>query len=192
MARDKNIYTVPNLLSAYRIVTFPLLLYFILSGREQVFAVFFAISLLTDILDGWIARTFNLQSRLGALLDSWADTGVFILAFLGIWFFRWPDIKPHSLILFVYLGMWFLSYVFVFIKFHGLIGMHTYLFKVTGYLQGAFFMILFLWGFNPWFFYIAIGWGILACVEEIIIIFILKTPRTDLKGLYWVLKSKDQ
>ncbi len=187
--RQNKLYTLPNLLSLYRIVVFPLLLYFILSGKEKIFAVFFAISLFTDILDGWIARTFNMQTKLGAVLDSWADTGTFILAFLGIWFFKWHDVMPHMIVLVVFFIFWILSYFVVLIKFHRLIGMHTYMFKMTGYLQGVFFILLFLWKFNVWIYYVAIVWGIIACLEEIIIAIILKKPETDLKGLFWVLRN---
>lgn len=190
LQKKPKLYTLPNLLSLYRIFVFPLLLYFILTGKEHVFSVFFAISLITDILDGWIARKFKMQTHFGALLDSWADTGTFILAFLGIYFFKWTEIKPHLLILVIFFVVWILSYAIVLMRFHGLIGMHTYMFKITGYLQGAFFMILFLWGFNVWVYYIVIIWGILACLEEIIIAFILEEPQSNLKGLYWVLQNR--
>ena len=90
---------------------------------------------------------------------------------------------------YLFLGVWLLSYAVVFIKFKGLIGLHTYLFKATGYVQGAFIIVLFLSGFYSWFFYLAMVIGILACLEEIIIILLLKTPRTNVKGLYWILNN---
>ncbi|WP_299458467.1 CDP-alcohol phosphatidyltransferase family protein [uncultured Microscilla sp.] len=186
---QEPIWTIPNILSLYRLLVFPLILYFIVSQQEQLFVVFIAISLITDILDGAIARGFNMQTKLGAKLDSWADLGVFVLAFFAAYQFRLADIKGLYWLFILYLFCWFLAYLVVFIKFKGLIGLHTYMFKVTGYLQGIFMFVWFVFGFQAWLCYLALGWGTLACIEEIIIILIIPEPRSNVKGLYWVLKN---
>ena len=134
----------------------------------------------------------KVQTELGAKMDSWADLGTYICAFLTIYIFRWEEFKPHLLICYTFLAVWFLSYIIVFVKFKGLIGLHTYLFKSTGYVQGAFIIILFLIGFYAWLFYLCMIVGIVACIEEIIIIFLLKRPKTDVKGLYWILKEHNE
>ena len=162
-----------------------------LSGNETLFAVFITINLISDILDGFIARRFHLQTKMGAKLDSWADLGTYILAFIAIYFFKWEEIKPYSFILILFAAIMLLSYLIVFLKFRGLIGLHTYLFKLTGYVQGAFIMSLFVWGFYLLAYYVCLACGILACVEEILIILLLKRPRSNVKGLYWVLKNKE-
>jgi len=182
-------WTVPNILSLYRIIVFPFILFLVITREESLFAIFITISLATDILDGFIARTFNMQTAIGAKLDSWADTGTYILAFLAIYLFKWPQIQPYAWLLWVFFVVWLLSYIMVFIKFRGLIGLHTYLFKITGYLQGAFIVWLFLFGFVAWLFYVSLGVGIIACVEEIVIFFVLTRPQSNVKGLYWVLKK---
>lgn len=182
-------WTIPNILSLYRLLVFPLILYFIISHQEQLFVIFIAISLITDILDGAIARGFNLQTKLGAKLDSWADLGVFVLAFFAVYQFRMADIAGLYWLFIMYLVAWFLAYLVVFIKFKGLIGLHTYMFKVTGYLQGIFMFVWFVFGFQTWLCCLALGWGTLACLEEIIIILIIPEPRSNVKGLYWVLKK---
>jgi len=183
-------WTIPNLLSLYRILIFPFVLWLIISGREGLFSIFITISLFTDILDGYIARRFSMQTRIGAKLDSWADMGTYILAFIAIYIFKWPEIRPYSFMLIIFVSVMALSYLLVFLKFKGLIGMHTYMFKATGYLQGAFIISLFVFGFYPVPYYICLIWGALACLEEIIIILLLKEPQTNVKGLYWVLKKR--
>lgn len=190
MQADEKFWTVPNILSLYRILIFPFILYLIFSGKESLFAIFITISLATDILDGYIARAFKMQTAIGAKLDSWADLGTYILAFFAIYIFKWEVIKPYSFLLIVFAFVMLLSYVIVFLKFKGLIGLHTYMFKITGYVQGAFIVALFLWGFNVWHYYFSISWGILACIEEIIIILVLSRPVSNVKGLYWVLKKE--
>ena len=89
----ENIYNIPNLLSFYRLITFPLLLWFIYIGEEKLFAVFICINLVTDILDGLIARLFNLKTKFGAKLDSLADNGTFFAAILGVFIFKFEDLS---------------------------------------------------------------------------------------------------
>jgi CDP-diacylglycerol--glycerol-3-phosphate 3-phosphatidyltransferase len=189
MQATERFWNIPNLLSLYRIIIFPFILWLVLSGYEKLFALFITISLVTDILDGFIARRFKLQTAIGAKLDSWADMGTYILAFLAIYLFKWEEIRPHAAMFIGFLMMMILSYAAVFMKFGSLIGMHTYMFKITGYLQGAFIIMLFAWGLNLWAYYICLGWGILACLEEILIVLYLKKPRSNVKGLYWIIKN---
>jgi len=187
----ERFWTIPNILSLYRIFIFPFILWLIFSNNEKLFAVFITISLISDILDGLIARTFKMQTNIGTKLDSWADLGTYVLAFLAIGLFKWQEIKPYSLMLYLFAGIMALSYIIVFVKFKGLIGLHTYMFKITGYVQGAFIVSLFVWGFYLIPYYVCLIWGTLACIEEIIIILILKEPQSNVKGLYWVLKNKN-
>jgi len=189
-ATTERFWTIPNMLSLYRIVIFPFILYLLLTKNESLFALLITISLLTDILDGLIARVFRMQTKLGAKLDSWADTGTYILAFIAIYLFRWKEIKNEWIILSAFFIIWIISYAVVLIKFKGLIGLHTYLSKITGYLQGAFIVILFLFGYNVWLFYLCLGVGIIACTEEIIVIITITQPMSNVKGLYWILKNK--
>jgi cardiolipin synthase len=185
----ERFWNIPNVLSLYRILVFPFVLWLIWSGNQKLFALFITISLVTDFLDGFIARVFRMQTKIGALLDSWADLGTYILAFIAIYLFKWEQIRPYSFMIILFAGIMILSYLVVFIKFKGLIGLHTYMFKSTGYMQGAFLISLFVWGFYPVPYFICLIWGSLACIEEIIIILILKQPRSNVKGLYWVLKN---
>lgn len=188
----ERFWNIPNTLSLYRLIIFPFIMWLIITGKQDLFAVFIAISLVTDLLDGIIARVFNMQTKIGARLDSWADTGTFICSFLAIWLFKWEFIKPHEWLWWTFFLVWALSYIVVFAKFRGLIGLHTYLFKITGYLQGAFIMCLFLFDFYPVLFYIGLGTGTLACLEEIVIIAMLDKPRENVKGLYWIMKENHQ
>lgn len=64
---------VPNLLTLMRIVMVPVIVV-LLNQQEYSLALFvFALAGLTDGLDGWIAKTFHFESRLGAMLDPIAD-----------------------------------------------------------------------------------------------------------------------
>ncbi|WP_307875264.1 CDP-alcohol phosphatidyltransferase family protein [Frankia nepalensis] len=77
---SERVLTVPNLLSALRLLGVPLFLWLALGPRADGFAlavlVFAGVS---DYLDGRLARALNQTSRLGALLDPAADR-LYILA----------------------------------------------------------------------------------------------------------------
>lgn len=68
---------LPNLLSIFRIVLIPVFSYVYLTAQEQpwfyIAALILLISGLTDLLDGLIARKFNLVTQLGKILDPLAD-----------------------------------------------------------------------------------------------------------------------
>ncbi len=78
--RDEAL-TIPNLLSFLRLALVPVFLFLVLSEQNGPALITLVIASATDYLDGWIARKFNQQTRLGQLLDPAADR-LYILATL--------------------------------------------------------------------------------------------------------------
>lgn len=74
--RDE-ILTIPNLMSGFRIVLIPVIVWqFMEAGESENYlttAVLAGISGITDMLDGFIARKFHMVSDLGKVLDPIAD-----------------------------------------------------------------------------------------------------------------------
>lgn len=71
---SNKILTVPNILSFVRLAMIPLICYCYLCLKNSLFtALLLAISGLTDVADGFIARQFNMISDLGKALDPVAD-----------------------------------------------------------------------------------------------------------------------
>lgn len=64
---------LPNILTVLRILLIPLIVIYIFTGNYILAFVFFTISGITDIADGFIARKFNLISNFGKLMDPLAD-----------------------------------------------------------------------------------------------------------------------
>jgi cardiolipin synthase len=62
-----------NLLTIFRILLIAPFLYFINQGRFGTALLLFFIASLTDFFDGFVARKFNQQSKLGQMLDPLAD-----------------------------------------------------------------------------------------------------------------------
>ena len=185
-----NLLTVPNILSFYRLLTFPWVLYLALSGHEYLYVIFLVINLITDALDGIIARAFKMETEFGARLDALADIGMYITAIVGIFQFKADDFSPHLLSLGIYVFVFFVSVLIPVIRFGRLPSLHLYSSKAGGYLQGIFFFVVFTYGFFTSFYYLVITWAILAFCEQICVQLVVNRFITNAKGLYWVLKNK--
>ncbi|NUM32529.1 MAG: CDP-alcohol phosphatidyltransferase family protein [Bacteroidetes bacterium] len=183
-------WNVPNILSLYRLCSFPILLIVIFSHHQTLFVWLFAINLITDILDGFIARKFNMQTEIGAMLDSYADLGSVILAVIAIYIFKWNEFSDNLTPFIIYMIFYFFSVFYAFLKFREIPAFHLYSFKFMGYLQGTFLFVLFVFGFYKLFYSIVMYAGVLACIEEIVLIYLLPKPIHNIKSIYWFLKSK--
>jgi len=73
---------IPNLLTLCRIGLVPWLVV-LLQGHEFLWAlIIFVIAGISDGLDGFIAKRFNAQTRLGALLDPLADKALLVTSYI--------------------------------------------------------------------------------------------------------------
>lgn len=99
----KEIVTIPNLLSLFRLLLLPVYVYIYLNATERYQYItagsIMAVSCLTDMVDGKIARRFNMISTLGKILDPLADkvTQFTLTICLSL---KYPSLRP-VLILFV-------------------------------------------------------------------------------------------
>ncbi|KDQ61485.1 hypothetical protein JAAARDRAFT_150210 [Jaapia argillacea MUCL 33604] len=69
----ENIYTIPNLLTLSRIAACPVLGWSIIKGDFNLATSLLVYAGLTDLLDGFLARRYNMKSVLGTILDPAAD-----------------------------------------------------------------------------------------------------------------------
>lgn len=73
----KEIFTIPNLLSLFRLVLIPVYVSIYVNAQDiadyYLAAGILTVSCLTDLIDGKIARHFNMISSLGKILDPIAD-----------------------------------------------------------------------------------------------------------------------
>lgn len=71
---QKKIITIPNILSVFRLCLIPVIMWFYI-GRQDYLGtlVMLIVSAVTDIVDGMIARKYNMVSDVGKVLDPIAD-----------------------------------------------------------------------------------------------------------------------
>jgi cardiolipin synthase len=73
---------IPNILTSLRLLLVPC---FLGASMQRMYAVAFVIfvtAAVTDILDGWLARRWNVKSKFGALFDPAADKTLMVCGFL--------------------------------------------------------------------------------------------------------------
>ncbi len=76
--------TLPNVLTIFRLLLIPIFIHQMAQRRmREAFLVFLAAGL-TDLLDGFVARTWNVRTPLGRILDPVADKLLLVSSFIAI------------------------------------------------------------------------------------------------------------
>lgn len=155
---------VPNAICVLRLCLIPLLWYLAYLRARGFFVGALAFTWLTDAVDGYVARTYHLESRLGARLDSIADNAVQLSMPFWLWLLR-PEVYQHYWYLVAILLVLFV--VSMVLQWYRNAPLHTYANKLTAWLLAAFLLYTFAVGLNRAFMWItfiallyAIGEGI--------------------------------
>jgi CDP-diacylglycerol--glycerol-3-phosphate 3-phosphatidyltransferase len=159
----------------------------IFDGGRNLFFTLICVSLVTDILDGWIARRFRLETEFGARLDSLADDATYLTAFLGLVILEHDFVWAHRLAFTLLLAFKLTPSALSLARFGRPTCLHLYSSKITGYLQGIFIFTYFVAGYWAWYFYLMIGFSILAYTEGLLTLLVIPELRSNIRGLYWVL-----
>lgn len=114
-------WTIPNALSASRLLGVPLFFWLIVGPEKDGLAlVVLIVSAFTDWLDGYLARRLNQYSRLGEMLDPLADR-LYVVAALAALFIR--DLLPLWVVVVLLLRDFFMSFILVYLKRIGISGL---------------------------------------------------------------------
>jgi CDP-diacylglycerol--glycerol-3-phosphate 3-phosphatidyltransferase len=181
-AGSERLLTIPNALSALRLVLAPVLLWLAFSGRPTAYLVTLAISLLSDLSDGWFARRFDQATALGTLLDSWGDFVTYMTVPLGAWWL-WPElIRQEAGYAAAVVAAYTFPIVLGYLKYGRLTAYHTYGAKLSAIVIGASAFLLFAGG-PPEPFRVATWILVLAELEEIAITTILPEWRANVPSI---------
>jgi cardiolipin synthase len=82
-----NIRNIPNIITLGRIILVPIVVWAIASNQMEIAFAVFVVAGVSDAVDGFLAKRFNMTSELGALLDPLADKALLVSIYiaLGIW-----------------------------------------------------------------------------------------------------------
>ena len=91
--------SIPNIITLGRIMLVPIIVWAIVSSEMEVAFAVFLIAGISDAVDGFLAKRFNMTSELGALLDPLADKALLVSIYLALGI--WGDIPRWIVILVV-------------------------------------------------------------------------------------------
>ena len=181
-APDEPLLTIPNALSALRLVLAPVLLWLAWTGQATPFLVALVVSLLSDLCDGWFARRFDQATHLGTLLDSYGDFATYMTVPICAWWL-WPDlIRREAWYAAAVVAAYVFPIVLGYLKYGRLTSYHTYGAKLSAVVVGASALLLFAGG-PPLPFRVATWVLVLAELEEIAITTILPEWRTNVPSI---------
>ena len=191
MDTSKRSYLVINGITGYRILAAPILLLLVIKGHYDVFKWLLAISFLTDAVDGYLARRYQIVSIIGARLDSIGDDLTVGVAIVGMVKWHSSFLLDKSAWLVTLTLLFILQVAMAFKRYGKMTAFHTLISKTAAVAQAIFLLasFFFLPPSNTLF-------NIAACItgtgliEEIILIFLLRDYRADVKGVYWALKDR--
>ena len=90
---------LPNALSIIRIILTVPVVIALLKEQYLLTLLLFLVAGITDALDGWIAKQFYLQSRLGSILDPVADKVLLTCTFITLY---WVGVLPLWLLMIIF------------------------------------------------------------------------------------------
>jgi CDP-diacylglycerol--glycerol-3-phosphate 3-phosphatidyltransferase len=178
---------IPQQLILFRFLLAPIILglaYFTGESARPVIITLMYLGLISDILDGIIARKKKISSEKLRRLDSQTDMIFWLSLGICTWILYPALIQQHQIAIWSILGMEIACYVISFLKFKKETCTHAFLSKIWGLTLLAAFTSLI--GFNhagiP--FYFAIIFGLISHVDVILIVLILPRWTHDVPSAY--------
>lgn len=182
---------IVNAISFFRVLAFPVLLVLLWQKNLEVFKWLILASFLTDALDGFLARKFKVISILGSRLDSLGDDLTVFASFLGVIVFRGDFLWEEWILIALMWALFFLQLGFAMARYQKPTSFHTYGAKLATVFQGLFLCSLFFLDYTLYsLFYATVVVTCLELIEEIIMVGVLPSWRSDIRGLYWALKLR--
>ena len=158
-------------------------------GYSNLFLILLSISLLSDSIDGFIARRLNVSSDIGTRLDSWGDLATYLTVPLCAWWL-WPEIlKREAFFVFVAIGAYVVPMVAGLAKFRRIPSYHTWGAKISAVLMSGAAFILFITEI-AWPFRCAALVQALEAFEEVLITVELPASQVNVHSLWHARKIK--
>ena len=145
-----------NLITLYRIVTFPLLIALLFFDAMSWFKWLLLASFFTDAIDGTLARWFDATSILGAKLDSIGDDLTVLAGAIGLLVYQFDFVEEQLLLFVALFGLFLIQLAVALIRYRRVSSFHTYLAKIAAVVTGCFLLSVFFFdGIIYPFFYTA-------------------------------------
>lgn len=188
-SKNSNTFSIPNLLSMLRIGLVPVLLSLAFNGLATAFLICLVISLITDVLDGYLARHLNQESELGSRLDTWGDILTYGCMAVGL-MYLWPQqFEQQLLFVMIAISTTLVSLLVSVARFGKFPSYHTWSAKIAAGLISPAYLWLAITG-DGWPFRLVILFHIWVSIEGVMITLLLKEWRCNIPSVFQVIKKR--
>jgi CDP-diacylglycerol--glycerol-3-phosphate 3-phosphatidyltransferase len=156
-----------------------------MNGQPFWVGVLVMMLVMTEWLDGFLARSLQAESVLGARLDTVADVTFCFSLLVAITLFYPTLIRHEATWIAVAAGSYLLSWLASWIKFRRLPSYHTWAAKGVWLVMSAGILCL-LMEWTPWPFRIAMTCVVLANLEAILITVVLNQCQVNVASIWHV------
>jgi phosphatidylglycerophosphate synthase len=181
-----NLRLVPNQLTAVRFFAVPVLWFCAFRGQLTCIGIGLIIGLVTDLLDGAVARKLNQTSDFGSKFDSLADQFLQLSALIWVLMLM-PEIFSENLFIsLLAITIYITSLLVGLVKFKRMANLHLYLSKVGGLFLYIFLIQAFISGEYSYFLFIVAGiLFILSSTETLILQLILPSVDSNIGSIFF-------
>lgn len=183
----------PNILSSLRILGAIAIIF--LEPLSVPFFIVYGIAGITDPLDGFIARKFHLESRIGSIIDSIADWALLLIMAIKMLPYLMGILEWWNwVIILIPFVLHVTAYIVCFIKFRCFSSVHTYMNKL---MSAAIFIFPFTfigeiyWLYNSYEIFFGV-FALYGSIEINLIHLLSKEYNESNKTLCRVLKARKQ
>ncbi len=182
-------WNLPNALTVSRILGSPFLILLASNSQFGLLIGLVAILVLTEWLDGYLARRWKQQSALGARLDTVADAIFYCSMLIAIIVTDPKLIRNEAGWIALAIGSYLLSWLSSWAKFGRLPSYHTWAAKSVWFVIAPGVICLLL-GYSPWVFRISMVCVALANLEAILITWRLPECKVDVPTLWHAIRQR--
>lgn len=160
--------SLPNLLTASRLVLIAVLWVFALRGEAFVVGVGLAVAFATDVLDGFAARRLGKVTAFGSRFDSMVDGVVGPSAIAWILLLRPEVVTDHLVLACTWALVTYASLVVGLVRHRRFANLHLRSARIACVAQYAFLVDVFVTSaYSPFLLYLAAAFGIYASFESL-------------------------
>lgn len=175
--------TIPNVICGVRLVGAFVLVGIAVAGLRYWFVGLYIALMLTDFVDGKLARWMKQRSVLGARLDSLADALLTFFLLVGVGILSWEALQPEWIWLSVAFASYLVSSLYGFSKYGRMPAYHTNAAKVCQLLT-LIAAITFVLGWSVWPLRVAAVTLMLTNLEAIAITRLLERWQADVPSVF--------
>lgn len=183
---------VPNTLSTVRIFLSPIMLF--TTNTFVLFSAILTVAGATDMLDGYFARKYHAESRLGLILEAIGDSLYYICACVAALIAaKYRMTRPVAIFIAIVLLIRLVNVILARYRFHVWDVMHLFSLKVIAVAIFPIILVaVYLQRMPDILVFSFLSVVALAFLEESILLFTVKEYDVNCKGLYFLYKERKQ